>query len=127
MEKRLYGIRGAVFADANTKDEILKAVDMLFARLFSENHIIPHDIVSIQFTITKDLTAFNPATALRKSSQADKVSTCALYCSQEPDIDGASELTIRTLITAYLPEGTEPRYVFTNGAEALRPDLAQKK
>jgi chorismate mutase len=126
MEKRLYGVRGAVFA-ANTKDDIIKAVDELFTRLFTENALIENDIVSIQFTITKDLTTCNPAAALRKSSQGSKASKCALYCSQEPEIDGSSPRTIRTLITAYLPEGSVPVHVYANGAEILRPDLAAKK
>jgi len=127
MEKRLFGIRGAVFVASNTKEEIIKAVEMLFSLLFAQNPLETQDVVSIQFTTTKDLTAFNPATALRNTSHSKKLSTCALFCAQEPDIVDASVRTIRTLVTVYLPEGSVPSPVFTNGAEALRPDLFGKK
>jgi chorismate mutase len=125
MEKRLYCVRGAVFAE-NTKDGCVKAVDDLFSKLFSENAVDADDIVSIQFTITKDLTACNPAAALRKSSQGGKVNRCALFCAQEPVTDDAPPQTIRTLITAYFPHGYKPVHIYTNGAEILRPDLAKK-
>jgi chorismate mutase len=124
--KRLYGIRGAVCAE-NTADSVFKAVDTLCSRVFAENALQSDDIVSIQFTLTADLTALNPAAALRRSSVGAGLSKCALFCSVEPAIAGSLPHVIRLLITAYLPEGSEPVHVYTGGAEVLRPDLAGKQ
>jgi chorismate mutase len=125
MEKRLYGIRGAVFAE-NSAHSIEQAVDELFTCLFANNPLEADDIVAIQFTITPDLRALNPATALRKS-HGQKASACALFCAQEPVTDGASTGAIRALVTAYFPQGYKPVHVYANGAEILRPDLISKK
>jgi chorismate mutase len=126
MGKRVYGIRGAVFAE-NTRDGCVQAVDELFSRLFVENSLAEDDIVSIQFTVTQDLTAINPAAALRISSHGGKVGRCALFCCQEAVTDGASPKTIRALVTAYMNEGRIPVHIYANGAEILRPDLTAKE
>ena len=124
-DKRLYGIRGAVCAE-NTADSIQKAVDMLCSRVFAENALRADGIVSIQFTLTADLTALNPAAALRKSSVGEAASKCALFCAAEPEVAGSLPRVIRVLITAYLPEGAKPVNIYTGGAEVLRPELASK-
>lgn len=118
---RLYGLRGAVCCTENTKQAIQQAVSELAVKLFKLNTYTPENIVSIQFTITEDLTALNPAAALRKSPVAALVSTCALFCSTEPPIDGGLPRTIRVLITAYGEQ--PPVHVYTGGAEVLRPDF----
>lgn len=117
---RLYGIRGAV-CTKNTADDIKNAVSMLMKTLFFKNNLTDNenDIVSIHFTQTEDLTAFNPAAALRKAGLGTKT---ALFCSLEPRIEHALPTTIRVLVTAYLP--TEPQHVYINGAEVLRPDFS---
>ena len=88
------------------------------------------DIVSLQFTITDDITVLNPATALRKGNPGLDVSQIPLFCSQEAKIDGGMPFVIRALLTAYveLNEDTggklpERHNVYLNGAEKLRPDL----
>ena len=125
MAKRLYGLRGASGAE-NTKDSVQKGVAEMCRRLFSDNCLSPEDIVSIHFTLTKDLTALNPAFALRHSDTGIDVSGCALFSSQEVDIDGSPSGMIRVLLHAYLEEGTEPKHVYINGAEKLRPDFVRK-
>lgn len=125
MEKRLYGLRGATGA-LNTEDSIKKSVVEMCLRLFKENSLNVDDIVSIQFTITSDLTKMNPAAALRKGQNEFDVSPCALFCSQEPVIDGSPERMIRLLVTAYMPENSTLYHVYINGAEKLRPDFVKK-
>ena len=123
---RLYGIRGATGCE-NTKESIAKNVLEMCSEIFSENKISAKNIVSIQFTSTKDLTAMNPAAALRRGGDCGiDVSTVPLFCSQEPEIDGSPEKMIRVLITAYLPFGTDVKPVYINGGEKLRPDFAKK-
>jgi chorismate mutase len=122
---RLFGIRGAVCAE-NTANSILRAVDTLCSRIFSDNALSSENIVSIQFTLTGDLTAINPAAALRKSGVGDIARECALFCSLEPAIEGSLPRVIRLLILAYLPETSKPIHSYIEGAEVLRPDLTNK-
>ncbi|MFA6856367.1 MAG: chorismate mutase [Treponema sp.] len=122
---RLYGLRGAVCAD-NSTESIMDAVCVMCSRLFTLNAVLPENIVSIQFTITSDLTALNPAAALRKGKCSLDVSRCALFCSQEPVTEHMLPKTIRVLVTVYLTVGRELHHVYIRGAEKLRLDFAEK-
>jgi chorismate mutase len=75
--------------------------------------------VSVLFSLTDDLTAANPATALRRIGYADT----PLFCAQEAKIDGAMPRVVRVMVTW---DSLEPRPalpVYLDGAESLRPDL----
>jgi chorismate mutase len=120
--QRLYGIRGAVCCE-NTAESIQRGVGRLCSRLFEQNALTAEAIVSIQFTLTSDLTALNPASALRKSAVKEIASQCALFCAVEPEIAGSLSRVIRVLITAYLPGNSRPVPAYLDGAEVLRPDL----
>lgn len=119
--KRLYAIRGAV-CTSNTVDSIDEAVFQLYSTIKKENTFSDDDMVSIQFTLTNDLTEENPAAALRKKCG---VSSVPLFCSVEPPIKNSLQFVIRILITVYMDKKPVP--VYLNGAEKLRPDLAAKK
>ena len=120
---RLYGIRGATGAE-NSKESIISNVQQMCSAIFLKNKLKENNIVSIQFTITKDLTAMNPAAALRKGGDCGiDVSKVPLFCSAEPEIDGSPEKMIRVLVTSYADENTEIHHVYINGGEKLRPDL----
>ena len=120
---RLYGIRGATGAE-NSKESIISNVQQMCSAIFLKNKLKENNIVSIQFTITKDLTAMNPAAALRKGGDCGiDVSKVPLFCSAEPEIDGSPEKMIRVLVTSYADESAEIHHVYINGGEKLRPDL----
>ena len=120
---RLYGIRGATGAE-NSKESIISNVQQMCGAIFLKNKLKENNIVSIQFTITKDLTAMNPAAALRKGGDCGiDVSKVPLFCSAEPEIDGSPEKMIRVLVTSYADESAEIHHVYINGGEKLRPDL----
>ena len=125
MAERLYAIRGATGAE-NTAESIQKNVCEMCLRLFSENRLARGNFVSIQFTITDDLDAMNPAMALRKGQDDFDVSQIPLFCSQEPKIMGSPKKMIRVLVTAYMDENSKPIPVYINGGEKLRPDFAKK-
>jgi len=123
---RLYGIRGATGSD-NTKESITANVIEMCKNIFAENSILAENIVSIQFTMTKDLNALNPASALRRGGDCGiDVSGVPLFCSQEVDIENSPEKMIRILVTAYLPVNSKVNHVYINGGEKLRPDFAKK-
>lgn len=125
MNKRLYGIRGATGAE-NTKESVISNVCEMCLRIVKDNEINTGDIVSIQFTQTKDLNLMNPAAALRKGQDEVDFSQVPLFCSQEPDIAGSPEKLVRVLFTVYLSENHAVKPVYINGGEKLRPDFAKK-
>ena len=124
-EKKLAAFRGAVCVE-NTKESITENVCLMCRELFSRNNIKAENIVSLQFTITDDITVLNPATALRRGNPGLDVSQVPLFCSQEAKIDGMMPKVIRALLTSYVDEGTERQNVYLNGAEKLRPDFGVK-
>ena len=67
--KKLRALRGAVCCEDNEAG-ISSAVVNLYSRILTENSLSEKDIVSIQFTVTSDIRALNPASALRKNGFA---------------------------------------------------------
>ena len=124
MEKRLAAFRGAVCVE-NTAESITENVCLMCRELFTLNKIKAEDIVSLQFTITDDITVLNPATALRRGDCGLDVTAIPLFCSQEAKIDGGMKFVVRALLTAYTDKDIEKRNVYLNGAEKLRPDFSK--
>lgn len=115
-------IRGAITAEQNTKEEILKATRELLLEVFQKNNISPEHILSILFTATKDLDAVYPAVAARDLG----VTQGALMCMQEMDVVGSLKSCIRIMVTASLPGGQQAaKHVFLKGAKKLRPDISE--
>ena len=124
MNKKLIAVRGAVCSE-NTKEEITKNVCTLFNQIVTLNSLSADDIVSVQFTLTKEITVLNPATALRLGNTVIDTKELALFCSQEAYIEGGMKNVIRLLVTTYAPENIEKQNVYLNGAEKLRPDFSK--
>ncbi|MCL1991654.1 MAG: chorismate mutase [Spirochaetes bacterium] len=119
--KRLYALRGATQC-LNLPQDIGDKVTLLYDDLLAENALIEEDIVSLIFSVTGDLTALNPATALRQNSRALNL---ALFAVKEAECDtagGAAPLprTVRVLVHCYLEEGSVPKHVYRGGTEGLR-------
>jgi chorismate mutase len=116
--KKLFALRGAVQC-ANSEDNITKQVSRMYDIILSANDISESDIVSLQFSVTDDIDAANPAAALRKSGRAENLS---LFTVQEARSKNALPRVIRCMMHCYMDENAEPRHVYINGAEVLRPD-----
>jgi chorismate mutase len=116
---RLQAVRGAVQINDNTKNDIEGGTQSMMRTLLDENYIEERHIVSVQFSITQDLTKLNPAAAFRQLGY----SNTPLFCCQEPQIEAALPRVIRVLLTVYTEEGILLRSCYLNGAEKLRPDL----
>ena len=110
-------VRGAVQVD-NSAESIRNGVRLLMDAIVKRNEIHEGDIVSIVFSQTKDITAANPATALRSGGFAG----VPLFCTQEPDYEGSVPGILRVLIT-FSTERAAVEPVYLNGAERLRSDL----
>ncbi|MGL4957294.1 MAG: chorismate mutase [Bacteroidales bacterium] len=115
--KRLYAIRGATCVK-DTASSIKKNVVDLYEQILAYNSFSESDIVSIQFTMTGDLHALNPATALRKGGYA---SSTPLFCALEPPVENSLACTIRIMITVYMEN--PPVHQYCHGAQVLRKDF----
>ncbi|MBN1427760.1 MAG: chorismate mutase [Anaerolineae bacterium] len=113
------GIRGATIARENTRDSILVATRNLLEQIIAANQLAPEDITSAIFTLTRDLNAEYPAVAARQLGWHD----VPLMCAQEIEHPQSLPRTIRVLIhwNTTLAQH-EIKHIYTNGAEALRPD-----
>jgi len=121
-DKRLLGLRGAVCCKNDTEDIELR-VAQLFDALVSNNGLDASNVVSLIFSVTDDLTAMNPAAALRKSGRGADL---ALFCCTEPHVENSLPRVIRILIHYYGAYGSEPMHAYLNGAEILRPDWSAR-
>ncbi|UTC63589.1 chorismate mutase [Treponema sp. OMZ 787] len=119
--KKLRALRGAVCCE-DSQESISSAVVSLYSQILKENSLSEKNIVSIQFTVTDDIRALNPASALRKNGFAKNT---PLFCALEPCIEASLPKTIRILIYYY--SRRKPIHVYIGGAKVLRPDLIKNK
>ena len=115
-EKRLLALRGAAQC-LNTKEDIQTQTVALYDELLSKNNLAEEDLVSLTFSVTRDLDEKNPATALREKGRAQKT---ALFVTQEAHFLGSMERVIRVLVHCYCDSSCSPIPVYRNGAETLR-------
>ncbi len=117
----MIGIRGAITVDSNTEADILRKTTELFREIIEKNDLIEDDVISITFSVTRDLTKVYPARAVREMGW----SLTPLFCVQEMYVEGALEKVIRVLVLVekkgLYKAGT--RHVYLGGARGLRPDL----
>jgi chorismate mutase len=121
-------VRGAIQVGENSRQSIAGASSRLVTEMCERNGLTEEAIVSIVFSVTEDLTAENPAGALRRHG----FSKTPLFCVQEAKVEGAMPRVIRVLLTAETAAGGERGgvgsarrtvHVYLDGAGALRPDL----
>ena len=91
---KVLAIRGATTVTSNNKDEILKETSKLIETIILKNELNNEDIISMCFTMTKDLDAVYPAVAAREMGITD----AALMCMQELYIKGSLEKCIRCAV-----------------------------
>jgi chorismate mutase len=121
--KRLFALRGAT-QSLNDSEEITRQVGLLYDEILRENRLNEQDVVSLVFSITPDLDAINPATALRCSGRGANIT---LFAVQEARIRKGLDRTIRIILHCYLDQDCQPRHIYRNGAETLRPDRVSRE
>jgi chorismate mutase len=113
------GVRGATTADANTRDDILRATRELLALMIRQNAIRAEDVASVVFSTTSDLDAEFPALAARQLGWLD----VALLCNHELDVPGSLRRCIRVLMHWNTDvEQKDITHVYVKEAANLRPD-----
>ena len=116
---RLSFLRGATTSEGNTRVEITSAVHELIEELISRNNLKPIDILSIIFTVTKDLNACFPASVARKYNGLDQV---AFLDCQQMFVPDDINFCIRLMAQVKLPLDRKLYHTYLRGASNLRPD-----
>ncbi|MBO4779234.1 MAG: chorismate mutase [Selenomonadaceae bacterium] len=115
------GIRGAVTAEKNSREQIWQAACQLVTEILSLNELQAENIGAIIFSSTEDLTAAFPSSAIRQSPELRLV---PLFDTREPAVENSLPLCIRVLILAETDRAQNNiRHVYLGGAKNLRPDL----
>ena len=116
---KLSAIRGATTADGNTNIYIKDAVVELIQNFISLNDLKKENIISITFTVTKDLTACFPASIARKHFNFDSV---AFLDCQQMMVPNDISLCIRMMALVNLKSNCKPVHPYLKGSAKLRPD-----
>lgn len=120
MEWRVWAIRGATTVSENTAEAIQEAVTELLDELENRNQLDPEQIISVTFSVTRDLDAIFPAAIARSRPHWDNV---ALLDVQQMHVEGCLERCIRFLIHVNLPASQgKIDHPYLRGAKSLRPD-----
>ena len=116
---KLTAIRGATTSDGNTEIFIKDAVVELIQNFISLNDLKKENIISITFTVTKDLTACFPASIARKHFNFDSV---AFLDCQQMMVPNDIKFCIRIMALVNLESYRKPVHPYLKGSSILRPD-----
>lgn len=116
---KLTAIRGATTSDGDTVLYIKSAVIELIKEFISLNDLKKENIISITFTVTKDLTACFPASIARKHFNFDSV---AFLDCQQMFVPKDINFCIRMMALANLKSNRQPVHPYLKGSSKLRPD-----
>ena len=119
LNLKLTALRGATTSEGDTDFFIKDAVIELIQELITRNNLNQENIISITFTVTKDLTSCFPASIARKYFNFDKV---ALLDCQQMFVPNDIKLCIRLLALVYLESDRQPIHPYLKGSTKLRPD-----
>lgn len=118
---RVRAIRGAITVARNAREDILEATHELLDGLIAANALAADDLISAQFTMTRDLNAAFPAEAAREMGW----NHIPLICMAEIDVPGALPRCIRVMVHTYTGlEAGAIRHLYLREAVRLRPDLS---
>ena len=115
----LCALRGATTSEHNSVESITTVVEELLSELVSRNNLIPDQIISVTFSVTKDLDACFPASIARRKTGWEKIAL--LDCQQMFVKDDLSKC-IRLLAYVSLPNEQMPQNPYLGEAKNLRPD-----
>ena len=112
-------IRGATTSSGNTVKEIENSVVELIDELISRNCLDPKNILSITFSVTKDLDACFPASTARKCFGLNSV---AFLDCQQMYVPNDVDFCIRLLALVIFPTVSTINHPYLRGASNLRTD-----
>ena len=116
---KLSVIRGATTSEGNSEKEIEVAVIELIDELIVRNNLNLNLLLSITFTVTKDLDACFPASVARKCRGLDSV---AFLDCQQMYVPNDIDYCIRLMAHVLLPNDVSLNHPYLRGASKLRAD-----
>jgi len=116
---KLTAIRGATTSKGDTDYFIKDAVIELIQEFITRNNLKHENIISITFTVTRDLTSCFPASIARKNFNFDKV---ALLDCQQMFVPDDIDFCIRLLALVYFEPDKQSVHPYLNESAKLRPD-----
>lgn len=119
MKWQMRAIRGATTVAENSIEAIRESVTELLDELEQRNKLQPEDMISVTFSVTKDLDAIFPAAIARSRPLWDNV---VMLDVQQMHVEGSLPRCIRFLIHANLPVSQPIHHIYLRQAAKLRPD-----
>ena len=116
---KLTALRGATTSKGDKDCFIKDAVIELIQELITRNNLKQEHIISITFTVTRDLTSCFPASIARKYFNFDKV---AFLDCQQMFVPNDIKFCIRLLALVYLESEKQSVHPYLNESSKLRPD-----
>ena len=116
---KITAIRGATTAEGDTIIFIKDAVVELIEEFISANELKKENIISITFTVTRDLTACFPASIARRHFNFDSV---AFLDCQQMMVPNDIKFCIRIMALVNLQSYRNPVHPYLKGSSILRPD-----
>ncbi len=117
--EKISAIRGATTSGGNTLKEIENSVVELIEELISRNNLDPKKILSITFSVTKDLNACFPASIARKCFGLESV---AFLDCQQMYVPNDVDFCIRLMALVIIPASSSINHPYLRGASNLRTD-----
>lgn len=122
MEWNVRAIRGATTVSENSVEAIREGVIELLDALVEGNQLRPEQIISVTFSVTRDLDAIFPAAIARYYHHWDNV---PMLDVQHMYVEGDLDRCIRFLIHVNLPASqVNVHHPYLRKAKNLRPDLS---
>lgn len=118
---KVLAIRGATTVEANNKEQILKESAILIENIIEKNELELEDIISICFTMTRDLDKVYPAVAVRELLN---ITDIPLLNFEEKYIVGSLPMCIRVLMHINSEKSkSDIKHVYLKNAKDLRNDI----
>ena len=115
----LSAIRGATTSEGDSDVFIKNAVIELMQELINLNDLREENIISITFTVTKDLTSCFPASIARNYFNLESV---AFIDCQQMFVPNDINFCIRLMALVNLEPKRNPTHPYLHGSSKLRPD-----
>lgn len=120
MSCRCRALRGAITVEENSAEKIVQATRELLSQMVQANEVDTEDLVSIIFTLTKDLDAVFPAVAARSFGW----NQIPLLCCQEVEVPDSMPRCIRVLMHINTEKTAQDlKHIYLRQAVDLRQDL----
>ena len=120
---KVLAIRGATTVTSNNKEEILKETSKLIETIILKNELNIF-IISMCFTMTKDLDAVYPAVAVREILDIHDI---PMLNYEEKHIQGSLSKCIRVMMYINTEKTkADIKHIYLNNAKNLRKDLINK-